>query len=64
MKEPLSEDRIRQLEHEHQSLDREVRTFTRRAYLTPSEQLTVAELKKRKLSTKDELHALRQGLKR
>jgi hypothetical protein len=54
-------DRIRQLEEEHRLLDRQLRTLTRRAYLTPDEQREAAELKRRKLSAKDRLHGLREG---
>ena len=51
-------DRMRQLEDEHRSLDERVRVLSRRAYLTPDEQREATELKRLKLSAKDQLHAL------
>lgn len=62
MKEAMAEARLRELEAQHRTLDDELRYLTRRAYLTPSEQQTARDLKKRKLSTKDELHALKRTL--
>jgi uncharacterized protein YdcH (DUF465 family) len=59
MKEATADNRIRALEDRHQSLDREIQILSRRAYLTPDEQKHAAELKKAKLSAKDELYALR-----
>lgn len=51
-------ERMRELEAEHRHLDERVRTLSRRAYLTPDEQREAAELKRMKLSAKDQLHAL------
>lgn len=62
MKQVTAMNRIRELEEKHGSLAQEVKSLTRRAYLTPTEQQQVAELKKRKLSAKDELHELRRDL--
>jgi hypothetical protein len=46
------------LESEHRSLDERLRVLSRRAYLTPDEQREASELKRKKLSAKDRLHAL------
>lgn len=46
---------IGRLEREHQELKRQVAQLDRRAFLTPGEQLRIAELKKRKLAIKDAL---------
>jgi uncharacterized protein YdcH (DUF465 family) len=43
---------------EHHALDVRVRAYSKRAYLTQAEQLEEAELKKRRLRTKDEMLAL------
>ena len=54
-------DRIQSLEEEHRLLDERLRTLTRRAYLTPDEQREASELKRKKLSAKDEIVVLRLG---
>jgi len=54
-------DRMQQLEEEHRNLDQRLRILTRRAYLTPDEQRESAEIKRLKLSAKDQLHALLRG---
>jgi uncharacterized protein YdcH (DUF465 family) len=46
----------------HREFDERLRELGRRAYLTPTEQREILELKKRKLKAKDELDALRRGL--
>jgi hypothetical protein len=51
-------DRMRALETEHRTLDQRLRVLAKRAYLTPAEQREAAELKRKKLSAKDRLHAL------
>lgn len=56
---PANHD-VQQLEAEHRDLEAQVKSLTRRAYLTPGEQQQVAELKKKKLDTKDRLYALRE----
>lgn len=53
-------ERIRDLEALHRSLDVAVSRLGRRAYLTPSEQREMLELKKQKLQAKDQLAALRR----
>lgn len=53
-------ERIRDLETLHRSLDVAVSRLGRRAYLTPSEQREMLELKKQKLQAKDQLAALRR----
>ncbi|HEY8946176.1 MAG TPA: YdcH family protein [Polyangiaceae bacterium] len=53
-------ERIRELELKHRDLDTAVMRLGRRAYLTPGEQREFAELKKRKLITKDQLMTLRR----
>jgi hypothetical protein len=59
MNDPV-EERIRELEERHRSLDLAVSRLGRRAYLTPGEQHQVSQLKKKKLITKDQLVSLRR----
>ncbi len=54
-------ERIRELELKHRALDTAVARLGKRAHLTPLEQREFAELKKRKLITKDQLAALRRA---
>jgi uncharacterized protein YdcH (DUF465 family) len=54
-----AEKRIHELELRHHTLDKELRVLSRRAYLTPGEQRLAQELKKQKLSAKDELYQLK-----
>lgn len=53
-------ERINELELKHRDLDAAVMRLGRRAYLTPGEQREIAELKKQKLMTKDQLVLLRR----
>lgn len=62
MKAATATNLLHQLEEEHHTLDAELKTLTRRAYLTPGEQRQAVELKKKKLSAKDALYALRSEL--
>ncbi len=50
---------LNDLELKHRSLNEQVDRFARRAYLTPTEQQTVAALKKEKLLTRDLLTRMR-----
>lgn len=52
--------RIEDLENQHRGLDAQIEALMRRAYLTPIEQQTARELKKKKLHAKDRLMALRR----
>ena len=61
MKESVLEEYLSTLESRHRSLDDAVSRLDRRAYLTPTEQRTVAELKKEKLMTKDRIVKLRSN---
>ncbi|MBK9259241.1 MAG: DUF465 domain-containing protein [Polyangiaceae bacterium] len=54
-------DRLSEVEALHRSLDARIQELARRVYLTPAEQIEVADLKKQKLKLKDEIHALRMG---
>jgi hypothetical protein len=54
---------IEDLEHQHRGLDAEIEALMRRAYLTPNEQQTARELKKRKLNAKDRIAALKRVLR-
>jgi hypothetical protein len=60
MKEFMHAGRLGDLEERHRYLDTAVSALERRAYLTPNEQLTVTNLKKEKLLTKDRIAALRR----
>jgi hypothetical protein len=51
-------DRMTALETEHRALKERLRILSRRAYLTPDEQREQAELKRKKLFAKDQLHGL------
>lgn len=53
------EYKLRETEARHRRLDERLKELGRRAYLTPCEQLEIAELKKHKLRAKDEMVALR-----
>jgi hypothetical protein len=52
--------RIEDLENQHRGLDAQVEALMRRAYLTPGEQQTARELKKKKLNAKDRIMALKR----
>lgn len=52
---------IEDLEHHHRGLDSQIEALMRRAYLTPREQQAARELKKKKLSAKDRIAALRRN---
>jgi len=57
----IGSERLTAIEAHHRALDKRLKELARRAYLTPDEQVEVAELKKQKLKAKDELHALRSS---
>jgi len=54
--------RLNDLERQHEGLDGELGALMRRAHLTPGEQEAARELKKKKLSAKDRIAALRRML--
>jgi hypothetical protein len=54
-------ERLADAEARHRTLDVRLKELGRRAYLTPSEQREVAELKKRKLVAKDAIAELRKA---
>lgn len=60
MKEVMQARDLDHLEERHRDLDVAVTRLERRAYLTPSEQMTMTNLKKEKLLTKDRIAALRR----
>ncbi len=51
---------VEDLERRHRSLDSEVNRLERQVYLTSTEQLQIAELKKEKLRTRDLIADLRR----
>ena len=59
MKESILDEYLTNLESRHRDLDDTVSRLERRAYLTPTEQRTISELKKEKLLTKDRIVKLR-----
>jgi hypothetical protein len=59
MRERSPETLIDTLERQHRALAKRVDLLERRAYLTPTEQLEIAQLKKKKLATKDQLFEAR-----
>lgn len=56
------EHQLSSIEAQHRQLDERLRELGRRPFLTPKEQLEVAEIKKHKLRAKDEMTALRRSL--
>lgn len=54
--------RLSTIEARHRELDERLKELGRRPHLTPSEQVEIAELKKRRLKAKDEMAALRRAL--
>jgi hypothetical protein len=50
--------RFEDLQAEHRSLDRRLRALLRKGRPTPEDVLEIANLKKRKLATKDRMDAL------
>jgi hypothetical protein len=61
MKESILEEYLSNLESRHRDLDDTVSRLERRAYLTPTEQRTISELKKEKLLTKDRIFKLKSN---
>ncbi len=55
-------DRLSVIEARHRELEERLRELGRRPFLTPREQVEIAELKKHKLRAKDEMFDLRRGL--
>jgi uncharacterized protein YdcH (DUF465 family) len=51
---------LHRAEARHRELDQRLKDLGRRAYLTPSEQLEITELKKQRLLVKDEVSTLRK----
>ncbi|MFT3768318.1 MAG: DUF465 domain-containing protein [Minicystis sp.] len=56
------ETQLSRMEAHHRELDERLEQLSRRAHLTPKEQLEIAEIKKHKLKAKDEIAALRRSL--
>lgn len=54
-------ERIRRMEVRHKELDTKIDELNRRAILTPAEQREIAELKKHKLHTKDQIALMKRG---
>jgi uncharacterized protein YdcH (DUF465 family) len=61
MKQTIADAHLNHLEARHRDLDNAVQRLGRRAYLTPSEQRTVSDLKKERLWTKDRIMVLRRS---
>lgn len=61
MKQAVVYSHLSHLEARHRDLDVAVARLGRRAYLTPSEQRTVCDLKKERLLTKDRIAVLRRS---
>lgn len=51
------------LEYQHRGLSAQLEALSRHAHLTPVEELTVRELKKKKLDAKDRIMALRRMIR-
>lgn len=52
--------RLNEAEARHRALDERLQELARHVYLTPEEQVEVAQLKKQKLKAKDEIQELRR----
>jgi hypothetical protein len=52
---------VSELERRHRELDVEVSRLERRAYLTPTEQRLMTDMKKEKLWAKDQIASLRRS---
>ncbi|HVJ17550.1 MAG TPA: YdcH family protein [Polyangiaceae bacterium] len=52
---------VRELERRHRELDVQVSRLERRAYLSPTEQRLMTEMKKEKLWAKDQIASLRRS---
>ncbi|MGD8863060.1 MAG: YdcH family protein [Myxococcales bacterium] len=59
---PKLQSQIDHLERKHRELSQRVEELDSHMHLTPSEQVQVATLKKRKLAAKDELSHLRSSV--
>jgi len=57
---PIAGERLTELERLHRDLDNQVSRLERRAYLTPSEQAVMSNLKKETLRAKDAIATLRR----
>jgi hypothetical protein len=67
MKQPVSlrgglQHQLSTIEAQHRRLDERLQELGRRPFLTPKEQMEVAEIKKHKLRAKDEMTALKRAL--
>jgi uncharacterized protein YdcH (DUF465 family) len=62
LSDPTPEQRLRDAESRHRQLDVRLKELGRRAYLTPTEQREMSEIKKMKLHAKDEMTSLRTRL--
>ncbi len=58
MKAEVAAKRLDHLRATHASLEGELDTLNRRAYLTPSEQIRTRQIKKEKLKAKDRIRLL------
>lgn len=58
MKSVIAAKRLDQLRATHTTLERELDTLNRRAYLTPAEQQRTRVIKKEKLKTKDSIRLM------
>lgn len=52
------DEEFRRLLEQHRNLDREIKEYEKRPYLTPSQALEKARLKKLKLASKDKMEAI------
>ncbi len=55
-----AQQRLTSIEAQHRALEERLRELGRRPYLTPKEQVELAEIKKHKLRAKDDMMAIRQ----
>ncbi len=56
----MKQNEVHELELRHRVLDQQIHKLDRRGtHMTPEDRLRAAELKKRRLATKDQLFALR-----
>jgi hypothetical protein len=55
--------KLETLEHQHRGLSAQLEALLRHAHLTPVEELTARELKKKKLDAKDRIMALQRMIR-
>ena len=53
-----TDEEFRRLYEKHQEYEQELEALAKKGFLSPEEELRVAEIKKKKLSIKDQMHVI------